>query len=420
MVGIGIAVLAMVFSFSLIGISYAQVSEQTTISGDLENNPVAQEILQKIEKSKRWIENIQKRDAENLEKQKELEEKRAEVLRYLENDLKKWEDLWDYYTFDSMLERALANNPANSTDAIYDHPLKFTASKINAGRAALSEVIANGGGPEEARDAFVESAKISRAEMLSANILFNVINENAYYNQQILFESDGQFNDDVSGNELRKYYKDYRTNPQYLQANPFDKISWEDLGKNNPTTECRDGYTLVYRHHAEDYVCTTQYTAEMWVRHNMGVVVDENFSDTPVIDIKKLERDRTIQKVDSLNLKVQSIQAQFEQKMDETTLEYESLIKETMSEKVQEEKDVLDRLNKGDLEKDVASKMIIDIREDYFVLEEHFLEEKSRTLEILEKQHLSDLESFVNNYEHDNSLSIIWNSATNSFESKLS
>ena len=417
MVGIGLGILAIVFSVALIGTSYAQVSEQTTLSGDLENNPTAQEILKKIEKSKRWIENIQKRNAENLEKQKELEEKRTEVLRYLEDDLKKWEELWDYYTFDSMLERALANNPANSTETIYDHPLKFTASKINAGRAALSEVIANGGGPVEARNAFVDAAKISRAEMLSANILFNVLNEKAYYNQQILFESDGQFIDEISGEELRKYYEDYRTNPQYLQANPFDKISWEDLGKNNPTTECRDGYTLVYRNHADDYVCTTQYTAEMWIRHNMGVLVDENFSNFQAVDIEKLERDRTIQKVDSLNLKVQSIQARFEQKIDETTLEYESLIKNTMSEKVLEEKEVLDKLNSGDLKEDVASQMIIDIREDYFVLEEHYLDEKSRTLEILEKQHQSDLDSFVQNYEHDNSLSIIWNSATSSFES---
>ena len=70
MVGIGISFLAVLFSFTLIGTSYAQVSEQTTISGDLENNPIAQEILQKIEKSKRWIENIQQRNAENLEKQK--------------------------------------------------------------------------------------------------------------------------------------------------------------------------------------------------------------------------------------------------------------------------------------------------------------------------------------------------------------
>ena len=417
-----ITVLAMVFSFTLIGTSssYAQVSEQTTISGDLENDPIAQEILKKIEKSKRWIENIQKQDAENLEEQRELEEKRAAVQRYLEDDLEKWEEIWGYYSFDSMLERALANDPAGSTDTIYDHHLKFTASKVNAGRDAFYKVISNGGGPEEARDAFVEAAKISRVEMLSANILFNVLREKAYYNQQILFESDGQFDYETSGIELRKYYEDYRTNPQYLQANPFDKISWEELGQNNPATECREGHTLVHRHHTNDYVCTTRHTAEMWIRHNMGTVVGEDFSNTPVIDIEKLDRDRTIQKVDSLNQKIQSIQARFEQKISETILEYESLIQDTMSEKVLEEKEVIGRLDNGELEGDVASQMITDIREDYFILEKHYLDEKSRTLEMLEKQQQSNVDSFVKNYKHDNNLSVIWNSATSSFESKLS
>jgi len=105
-------------------------SEQITLSGDLQNNPVAQDILKKIEKSKRWITQMEQRNFEAQERQKELEQKRAEVLQSLEKDLKKWEELWGYYTFDKMLERTLENNPANNTSTIYDHPLKFTGSKI--------------------------------------------------------------------------------------------------------------------------------------------------------------------------------------------------------------------------------------------------------------------------------------------------
>ncbi len=148
---------------------------------------------------------------------------------------------------------------------MYDHPLKFTASKISAGRIALQNVLVHGGTPEEARDAFVDAAKITRAEMLSANGIYNILNNNAYYNQQILFNTDGHFDLTLSGEQLRKYYQDYRTNPEYLKANPFDKLSWEDLGKNNPGTECRIGFVLVYGINVDDYVCTTEYTAEMWV-----------------------------------------------------------------------------------------------------------------------------------------------------------
>jgi hypothetical protein len=395
------------------------VSDQITISKDLENNPVAQDILKKIEKSKRWIAQMEQRNFEALERQKELEEKRAEVLQILEKDLKKWEDLWGYYTFDKMLERALENSPAKDTASIYDHPLKFTASKINAGRDALHKVLQEGGGPEEARDAFVNAAKITRAEMISANSLFNVIHNNAYYNQQILFDSDGNFNLELSGEQLRKYYQDYRTNPKYLQANPFDKISWESLGKNTPTTECRSGYVLVFRTHADDYVCTTDYNAEMWIRHNMGTIVDGTFSQTKAVNIEKLEKDRIIEKVKNLNAKVQTIQVHFEKKMADTKLEYESLFVEMKNKQNDEEKQVIEKFNSSSGSKDRLSKDITSIREKYDYLEETLVDEQSRVLNILEEQQHKNRNSFAKIYESDSKIRLVWNLNTPVFETSL-
>ena len=410
MAGAVLVTLAAAVSLILVNFAYAETitNEQVTLSGDLQNNPVAQDILKKIEKSKRWIEQIQQRNFEESERQKELEEKRTEVLEHLQEDLEKWEELWGYYTFDSMLERALKNNPANSTDTIYDHPLKFTASKINAGREAMEQVVKAGGGPEEARDAFVEAAKITRAEMLSANILFNVLNNNAYYNQQILFESDGNFNLDISGEQLRKYYQDYRTNPGYLKANPFDKISWEDLGKNSPATECRPGYTLVYRTHAEDYVCTTEYTAEMWIRHKMGTIVDEKFSEAKAVDVKKLEQDRINEKVNSLNSRIQTMQEHYEKKMSETKQKYEALYAETAEEKNNEEKNAIAKFGNAESKRKILSKEVTDIREKYSQLEQSITDDKLRILNIFEEQHITDLEDFAKSYEHDDEMKLVW------------
>ncbi len=424
MVGIGLAVLTVVFSLIFINVAYAQTitENQVTLSGDLQNNPVAQDILEKIEKSKRWIEKIQQRDFDALEKQRELEEKRAEVLKHLNDDLKKWKELWEYYTFDSMLERALQNNPANSTSSIYDHPLKFTASKINAGREALQKIIQEGGGPEEARDAFVKAAKMTRAEMIAANSLYNVINNNAYYNQQILFSSDGQFEDTISGEQLRKYYQDYRTNPGYLQANPFDKISWDDLGKNNPDTECRSGYVLVYRTHADDYVCTTEYTAEMWVRHKMGTVVTDTFLETKdPVDIKKFQEDRIFEKVKNLNSKIESMQKHNALKLSDTKMKYDSIFVKMETKKKEEEKKVIEKFNQSDsMSKKVFSHQISDIREKYQQLEETIVGEKSHLLEILENQHQTNINNFVKNYESDSEMSIMWNSQNPVFQAELS
>ena len=418
MVSWGFVITTIVLFLGLSQIVYAETitSSQTTLSGDLKNNPTAQEILEKIEKSKRWIEKLQQKNFESMEKQKELESKRAKVLNHLENDLKKWEELWEYYTFDSLLERALENNPAKDTDSIYDHPLKFTASKINAGRIALQNVLENGGTPEKARDAFVKAAKITRSEMLSANILFNVLNNNAYYNQQILFNVDGHFDLKLSGEQLKKYYQDYRTNPEYLQANPFDRISWEDLGKNNPDTECRIGYVLIYRTNVDDYVCTTEYTAEMWVRHKMGTIVDESFSKIKSINIEKLQQDRILKKVDNLNSKIHTMQKHYDKKLYETKEDYVLLFVSTNDKRIQEEKKLLKKYKTDDSEKIILSEQITDLREKYSQLEDKLTDEKSRIINTMEKQYRVDVDNFARNYAHDSEITLIWNSEIPIFE----
>lgn len=414
-------VLTTVMSLGFVNSVYAETltDEQTTLSGDLQNNPVAQDILEKIEKSKRWIEKLQQKNFETTQRQKELESKRAKVLEYLENDLKKWEELWGYYKFDSVLERALENSPAKDTDSIYDHPLKFTASKISAGRTALQNVLENGGLPEEARDAFVNAAKITRAEMLSANSIYNILNNNAYYNQQILFNTNGNFDLTLSGDELRKYYQDYRTNPEYLKANPFDKLSWEDLGKNNPDTECRIGFVLVYRINVDDYVCTTEYTAEMWVRHQMGIIEDETFSKIKSIDVEKLQKDRVLKKVHNLNSKINTMQEHHTKKLVETKQDYERLFIKTNEKRILEEKQAITKYGESNSKKIILSKEITNIREKYAVLKDEMLGEESRVLKIMNNQYLKDMDNFANNYKDDSEMNLFWNSEVPIFEISL-
>ena len=82
-------------------ISHAQsndvyTSEQVNLSEDLTNNSLAQDILRKIEQTKKWIEELEQQNYEQLDEQKELEEKRKQALTKLEQDLKDWEKLWEY------------------------------------------------------------------------------------------------------------------------------------------------------------------------------------------------------------------------------------------------------------------------------------------------------------------------------------
>ena len=122
--------------------------------------------------------------------------------------------------------------------------------------------------------------------------MFNVKHNLAYYNQQILFNKEGQFIETpITGEQLRKYYEDYRTNPAYLEANPDDYVAWGNSGGTNPNTECREGYIVVYRFHANDYVCVTISTAEMWIRRGMGEITGNSTniqsSDSSVTPLTK-------------------------------------------------------------------------------------------------------------------------------------
>lgn len=283
----------------------AYTSEQKTLSGDLENDPLAQDILAKIEKTKKWIQGIEKLKT----KQKELE-KRAETLASLQKDLKTWEKLWEEFTFEYQFEQKTG---------IFWSQYNFTNSKILAGRAALEEVLSQGGGPEEARSAYVDAAKIKRSELLIANSLINIKHGFAYYNQQILFDSDGQFHDIVSGDKLRKYYQDFRTNPVYLSHNPKDEASWEDLSV-SIQSECRNGYVLLHRFQTDDYTCVTELTSEMWTRNNMGKPMI-NYVIQPANDeltIEKFKEESIIEKIRNINDTLNSTYMYYEQKIQDT------------------------------------------------------------------------------------------------------
>ncbi len=85
---IGFVVLTVIVLMVSINIAHAQTNNgQTTLWGDLQNNPVAQDILKKIEK-------LEERKFEESEKQRKLEERKSIVLEHLNDDLKKWEGAW--------------------------------------------------------------------------------------------------------------------------------------------------------------------------------------------------------------------------------------------------------------------------------------------------------------------------------------
>ena len=455
-----------IFSIS-INYSFAQSdsSEQVTLSGDLANNPIAQDILKKIEQTKKWIKELEEKNYEKLEAKKELEAKRSQALEKLNQDLNEWEALWEYYSPKNSFSR-FVNTVENSQiqDVFWDQ-FEFHQMKVNAGKDALKKVITNGGSLSEARQAYLRAAETKRIELIEANSIFNVNHNLAYYNQQILFNKEGQFIETpITGEQLRKYYEDYRTNPAYLQANPNDKVSWEDFGKTTADTECRKGSTVIYRFHANDYVCVSMSTAEMWIRHGMGEIsgsptqsnvttvtpltkcndgftvvyalesgqyscvlqetadlwIKQGIAQKPDVQsyiLNKIEDKDTAVVIMGINQRLQEFDDDLAAKQVKLKIEYDKKYTDALAEsKADEKRAIKDQSQRPGMTLDELSTKIMQIRKQYDSTQDNLLQEKITALQILDEEYKRSLKEFADTYELDPYVQVVWNSDFSKYE----
>ncbi len=438
-----------------------EISEQITLSDDLANNPVAQDILKKIEQTRQWIKDLEQRNYEQLEKKQELENKRIHSLIKLNQDLKEWESLWEYYSPHNSFERFVETIPDSNIQDVFWDQFEFKEQKVKAGRDALKKVLASGGSLKDARQAYLTAAETKRIELIEANSQFNVKHNLAYYNQQILFNRDGQFTDSpITGEQLRKYYEDFRTNPAYLEANPNDVTSWEDLGTTNENTECRDGNIVVHRFHARDYVCVTIETAELWIQHGMGEITGDSktsnsvdkqsvnpltrcddgftvvynyntdkyscisedtankwveqriaeFPDPEEYIMKSIQQKESLLEIEEINHQIRKINETFEDMKIELKKKYDVTYDELLSESKQAEKDIINKYQESsDLSKEDLSKIINSIREDYESDKEKILRDKVDDIRLLEKKLEDQMIEFVETYDDHLYIKVISN-----------
>ncbi len=240
-------------------------SEQTTLSGDLENNPVAQDILKKIDQTKKWIAELEQRNYDLLESQRELNEQREQVLKILQQDLIEWEALWEEYSPRNAYAKFVDKKPEWIQGVFWDQ-FEFTESKSEAGKIAFNQVRYNGGTFLEARQAYFIAAESRYIELIAVNRDYNVKNNLASVKLQTFFDNTGQFIRTPENREaLKKQFQDYRAHPAYLKANP-DEVEY------SPINDCRKGYVLIYLQQQFDSVCMPISTAEMYEKYNMGHV----------------------------------------------------------------------------------------------------------------------------------------------------
>ena len=459
-----IGLFSLLGSNEIFGQSQVEISQQTTLSGDLQNNPIAQDILEKIELTKQWIADLEKRDYEKTQAQKELNEKRAIALERLNQDLSEWENLWANFTSRAAFERFVEDKPGPVQGVFWDQ-FEFKEMKVDAGRAALKEVISKGGTLSQARAAYHKAAETKRIELIEMNAQFNVKHNLAYYKEQLLFNSTGNITlDEYTKSTLGEFYKDYRASPEYLAANPKDHYAYESL-ETNTDTNCRPGYVVVHRFTNDDYACITESTAEMWERHGIGeaintnkVIYDESSltPNTPtnpatkckegqlvvyhfearaygcvlesvaqtwiaegvaeVHDLTKFILSKDKQKeiknqIYVINEEIDKIYDNHELTQIQLKKKYDLMYEEADHLKNQKEKEVLLKFyEEKSMTKAELSKEIMKIQEDNESYKEKILDDKSKSLETLKLDLHRELQNMASGYDDNYDIKMVWDS----------
>jgi len=392
-----------------------KISEQTTLSGDLANNPVAQDILRKIEQTKQWIADLEKRDYEKTLAQKLLEEKRVIALERLNYDLEQWEVLWSNYTSRASFERFVDDKPSEVKGVFWDQ-FEFKEMKVNAGRDALKQVIANGGTMREARDAYIKAAETKRIELIEANTQFNIKHNLAYYKEQLLFDRQGEFILTTESEEkLSEFNSDYRNNPKYLAANPQDEFATKAL-QSALDSQCREGYELVHRFQQNDNVCVTEFSAQQWIRYGIG----ERPGIAEIINDAGLENHNSITvegKIEIINQQIREFDEDYQIKQNEIIKLYDIKYQNVDIEAKRAEREMIAEYsaNKTLTEKEISDKILL-IRNQIGAEKDKVLEEKLQALNDLRVEFDKNVLGLVTAFEDRLGIKIIWNSDISSYE----
>jgi hypothetical protein len=234
-------------SFALLMLFSGMYSIQHAFADDVENDfiPVASDrikndpflvkILENMEKSKKQFSDIQQKNV-----QKELlDDKRSEAKSIVEKELQQMFKENEDFTSISSFNRFLDKVSKDETKIIFQGLFDYKEDKVNAARDAMKEVFKNGGSLLDARNAYHETAKIPRVDMIQLVQDLNIKAGFSDSNIQQYFSSEGKLPryDDESESVLS--FVDYTTSAPNVNSssNNSTKETVQPLDENNNTND---------------------------------------------------------------------------------------------------------------------------------------------------------------------------------------
>jgi len=166
-----IAVLLVVSGTNTENIAFAEsntnIKPVILVSDQLKKNPLAMKIITEMEAQKLRYKQEQSRSQQeqvNIE-QTELEKNRITAKQRLAERVQDLIDKTKEYTPQASFSRFVEKKP-EYTHAVFWGMFDYMQGKVDAARAAMKEVIDNGGSLKEARDAYFEKASTKRVQLI--------------------------------------------------------------------------------------------------------------------------------------------------------------------------------------------------------------------------------------------------------------
>jgi hypothetical protein len=193
--------------------AFAQTDFIKIEGGEIKNNPISQEILNKIEISKKQFEQIKEIEIKKNQQQKFIDEQRILANQSLRQELDRMEKKYEEFTPRNAFAAYISG--LNSTHhKIFWNQFDYLHAKVTLAKEARDSVLKQGGTYTDAMKQYVKYAKMPKIEML------NFIRElNLEYN---FAQESIQSNFDMSG-KLPRYENDLEA-PCYGCTEKISKV----------------------------------------------------------------------------------------------------------------------------------------------------------------------------------------------------
>ena len=172
--------------------SSGNVTQFTTLLGPaLQNDPMAQKILQEIQISKRQVANIIGNETATQIDNELIQKQRAAAASQLKQDLTALAQANIANTPSAQYASFLATIPDNRTQQVFQGEFNFMQQRVSAANAAMQNVLDNGGSWDQAIQTFDNYAAVNHAQIVQINQNLNVEYGLADSNIQSCFDSNG-------------------------------------------------------------------------------------------------------------------------------------------------------------------------------------------------------------------------------------